>query len=308
MRKQLMQMVLILLATTFTTIAFADTPFYSTYKVSNRVEIYYEIHGEGNPHKVILLHGGLSASADWNQYIIPLLEDYGDGNFFEITAIDSRGHGRSTGTNLTYENLADDVATLMTALGINRRNKASVVGLSDGGIVALNLCIEYPQLIDRSVVIGTNIEYSEDALKSGFYKTVQTNWRWNSMINTLWSEIENSRESSPLYAHSWGEDWTKRKFKSLGRQVRSMWQSECYVPQDESDEYCGVSLGDIKASVLVGAGQNDALVKPEHTDFIAAEIPGAERWEIKGAGHAQPILDEDFTDETSGKIIDWLTR
>src|SRR5256714_10938722 len=69
------------------------------------LKMYYEVHGSGDP--VVLLHGAFMAiSGDWNDWIGELSKTR------KVIAIEMQGHGRTADINrdLSYENLADDVA------------------------------------------------------------------------------------------------------------------------------------------------------------------------------------------------------
>jgi pimeloyl-ACP methyl ester carboxylesterase len=90
--------------------------------------IYYEEHGDGAP--LTLVHGRLASSAHWQPVVPELAES------FRVIRPDSRGHGRSTNPagELTYARIADDIAALIAALGLERPG-----GWSDGGQVTLEL-------------------------------------------------------------------------------------------------------------------------------------------------------------------------
>src|SRR5258706_4445746 len=75
------------------------------YAPVNGLKMYYEIHGSGEP--VVLLHGAFMAiSGDWNDWIDELSKTR------KVIAVEMQGHGRTADINrdLSYENLADDVA------------------------------------------------------------------------------------------------------------------------------------------------------------------------------------------------------
>ncbi|MDC9589946.1 alpha/beta hydrolase [Xenorhabdus sp. XENO-10] len=92
--------------------------------------IYYEIQGNANGYPLIFLHGGLSHIETFNH----LLSDL--GNTYQLIGIDSRGQGKSTlGQKiLSYKCLQQDVEAIVRHL---RLGKCSIIGHSDGGIVAL---------------------------------------------------------------------------------------------------------------------------------------------------------------------------
>src|SRR4030081_4154409 len=99
------------------------------YAPVNGLKMYYEIHGSGEP--VVLLHGAFMAiSGDWNDWISELSKTR------KVIAVEMQGHGRPADINrdLSYENLADDVAGLLDYLKIER---ADIIGYSLGGGVAM---------------------------------------------------------------------------------------------------------------------------------------------------------------------------
>ena len=125
-------------------------------------ECWVEEHGTGAP--VLLLHGGFQAGPLWSA-VVPRL-----ASRFHVVVPDARRHGRSTKSDgkLTYERLADDVATLIAALELER---PLVVGWSDGGQVALELEIRHPGTARGLVIGGTMLDFGEpfqQAVREGF--------------------------------------------------------------------------------------------------------------------------------------------
>src|SRR5215210_3428833 len=94
----------------------------------NGLELYYEIHGEGEP--LILLHGGVGAIEMFGE-VLPLLAE---GR--RVIAADLQAHGRTADVDrpLSIESMADDVGALIGHLGFG---VADVMGYSLGGAVAL---------------------------------------------------------------------------------------------------------------------------------------------------------------------------
>src|SRR6185312_1476783 len=113
--------------------------------------IYYETHGDAKDPVLLLLHGGLGNIEDFNG-ILPLLRGR-----FRIVGIDSRGHGRSTlgSRPLTYESLQHDAERIIAELA---PDKFSILGFSDGGIVAYRLAAMQALRIERVATIGAHWE------------------------------------------------------------------------------------------------------------------------------------------------------
>ena len=115
--------------------------------------IYCETFGSGPP--VLVLHGGLGYIEDMSFQIRALAKSH------FVIAVDSRGHGRSTGANgpLNYSLMSDDMVKVLDSLNINR---VDVVGWSDGGIIGLDLAMRHPERVRRLVAISAN--YNPDGL------------------------------------------------------------------------------------------------------------------------------------------------
>jgi len=115
------------------------------YAPVNGLNLYYEIHGTGEP--LILLHGGLGAAEMFEQ-ILPSLS-----NNRKVIAVDLQGHGRTAdiARPLSYELMADDIAALIKYLGLE---KADIMGYSVGGGVALRTAIQYPERVRKLVIVS----------------------------------------------------------------------------------------------------------------------------------------------------------
>jgi pimeloyl-ACP methyl ester carboxylesterase len=111
----------------------------------NALDLYYEIHGAGEP--LILLHGGLGTSSMFGDNLAKLAESQ------QVIAVDLQAHGRTadTGRPMRYELMADDIAGLIRHLGLE---KANVMGFSLGGGAALRLAIQDPELVNKLVVVS----------------------------------------------------------------------------------------------------------------------------------------------------------
>src|SRR5215211_7384182 len=112
----------------------------------NGLEMYYEIHGEGEP--LILLHGGVGAIEMFGE-VLPLLAE---GR--RVIAVDLQAHGRTADIDrpMTFEAMADDVAALIEHLELG---KADIMGYSLGGGVALRTAIQHPEVVRKLVLVST---------------------------------------------------------------------------------------------------------------------------------------------------------
>ena len=126
--------------------------------IANGINTYYLEQGEGYP--IILLHGGLStARLNWGNIIPKLSKNY------RVISPDYRGHGKTDNPSgkFSYRLMADDIAELITVLNLE---KPLICGQSDGGQIALELALNYPELIKAIVISGVLIEISELYVKT----------------------------------------------------------------------------------------------------------------------------------------------
>ncbi|MCJ7515631.1 MAG: alpha/beta hydrolase, partial [Dehalococcoidia bacterium] len=97
-----------------------------TVKASD-INIYYEIHGEGEP--LLMIQGYAQYSGHWTTLIPPFSKEY------RVIIFDNRGTGRSDKPEPPYtmKMMAADVKGLLDAIGID---KANIFGVSIGGMIA----------------------------------------------------------------------------------------------------------------------------------------------------------------------------
>jgi pimeloyl-ACP methyl ester carboxylesterase len=121
------------------------------YAPVNGLKMYYEIHGSGEP--VVLLHGAFMAiSGDWSDWAGELSKTR------KVIAVEMQGHGRTADIkrDLSFENLADDVAALLDHLKIP---SADLIGFSMGGGVALECAIRHPDKVRKVVSISAVLRH-----------------------------------------------------------------------------------------------------------------------------------------------------
>jgi pimeloyl-ACP methyl ester carboxylesterase len=97
----------------------------------NGLDMYYEIHGNGDGTPLVLLHGGGSSIDVTYGRILPFIARHRTA-----IGVDEQAHGRPSDreTPVRFDTSADDVAALLRHL---KTEKADVMGFSNGASVAL---------------------------------------------------------------------------------------------------------------------------------------------------------------------------
>ena len=206
---------------------------------SQRHQIHYAIYGRGTP--VILIHGGLANADYWGNQVTALAPHH------TVVVMDSRGHGRSTRDSRPYgyDLMADDVVALMDVLKLP---KADIVGWSDGGIIGLDLAMHHPDRVGRIFAFAANT--TTTGVKDGVEKNP-----------TFAAYIARAGREYAAYSA------TPRQYGAFVDQISKMWADQ--------PNWTDAQLGAIKTPVLVVDGDHDEAIKREHTEHIAAVIPGA---------------------------------
>ena len=115
------------------------------YAPVNGLKMYFEIHGSGEP--LVLLHGAFMTITGWEDWVKELAKTR------KVIAVEMQGHGRTADIkrDMSFENLADDVAALLDHLKIQ---SSDIIGYSLGGGVAMQTAIRHPDKVRKVVVIS----------------------------------------------------------------------------------------------------------------------------------------------------------
>ncbi|MDO8632514.1 MAG: alpha/beta fold hydrolase, partial [Phycisphaerales bacterium] len=108
-------------------------------------KLYYEAAGDGPP--VVLIHGGQMDLRIWDEQVALLSPNH------RVIRYDVRGYGRSPAPQKVYAN-HEDLAAVLDQLGLHR---ATLVGLSLGGGIAIDFAISYPDRVEKLVAVAPGL-------------------------------------------------------------------------------------------------------------------------------------------------------
>jgi 3-oxoadipate enol-lactonase len=235
------------------------------------IRLYYDETGTGEP--LLFIHGLGSSSRDWVEQVTHFKDDY------RVLRVDLRGHGRSGRSEGPYHiaQFARDVAVLLRRLDAD---PAHVVGLSMGGMVALQLGADAPQLV-RSLVVTNSIADAE-------LQTWHDVWFYLSRRTAV--QLLGMRRVGQLIARKL---FVKPDQEHLRREFVERWSKndkQAYLWS--IDAIMGWSIWDrlpqISARTLLVAAEHDYTPVSEKTRIVA-EMPEAELAVVEDARHALPV-------------------
>jgi pimeloyl-ACP methyl ester carboxylesterase len=241
--------------------------------VSGDAEIYYDIAGSGPP--VILLHPFPVNHEFWSP-LSPVLSSR-----YRLIVPDLRGHGESSLGNgpATMQKYADDIATVMTAAGVER---APLIGVSIGGYAIFEFWRRFRERVGALVLCNTKaaadindarkarLESARDVLERG------TEPFFEGMLQKVLGET--TRRSRPDL------------LEGALRMMREM------SPEDVAGVQCGMAerpnsvltLKTINVPTLIITGEEDKMTGIPEAEIMKQNVAGSQMRVVAKAGHYSP--------------------
>ncbi len=236
------------------------------------LKLAYYVYGQGYP--VLMIQGLGGRAADWATVPSAL------GERFQAITFDNRGTGKSDKPDEDYslETMADEAVAVLGAAGHDR---AHVVGLSMGGMIAQLVALRHPQRVDRLVLLSTT--------PGGPNTVPPTPAAMAALIPDMSRPPEEIvRESmraiaAPGFADKHPEIVDEIVATAMAAPTPQFVFARQMAAIMASDRYA--ELPKIKAPTLVIHGDADPLVPYANAEILAQRIPGAELATLKGCGH-----------------------
>jgi len=256
---------------------------------ANGINLYYEQQGSGDPLVLIPF-----LTADNMCYAFQVAEY---AKHYTCITLDLRGTGQSDKpeTPYTTETLADDVAGLVSALGIQ---KAHFAGLSLGAAVSLWMGAKYPDKV-KSISVHAGWDKSDAFLKT-IVEQLQVSARAMENIPDLvlgalfpWCFTPDVYVNKPEFLQGVKDFVRSRPAQSV---TQFMLQSNAVLNHDVT-----AGLSKITAPTLLTVGKFDMLTSTRFTDRMKKSIKGSELIVWDDCAHA-PCYErvEDFNTRTLG--------
>jgi class 3 adenylate cyclase/alpha-beta hydrolase superfamily lysophospholipase len=255
------------------------------YAASGDLSIAYRVVGDG-PVDLVWVPGFVShVEILWE---LPLWRRLMDrlGSFARVVIFDKREQGLSdrTGAPPTLEDIAGDLGAVMDAAGSER---ATIVGLSEGGPAALLFAASHPQRVSGLALVGSYARLSRapdnpagvpaEQLR-GFVERVVTEWGGPTALS-LWFGAEAAAD--PALAEWWARLLRAGTSPGGARALMRLYEELDARP----------ALSSISAPTLVVHGRDDRLFPAALGRAVADAIPGARYLELPGP-HLPFVVDD----------------
>jgi 3-oxoadipate enol-lactonase len=224
-------------------------------------ELAYETVGAGRP--LVLLHAFPFDRRIWKGLAVP-------GRMLILP--DLRGFGESPLRPFLLADLADDVASLLDALGLAR---AAVGGMSMGGYVALAFARRHRGRTEGLLLADTKAGPDTPEARQGRDEAI-------ALVRTAGVSAYLEKQLPRLLSPSASEA-VRERARALGNQPVAAVINGLEAMRDRPDRR--PELADITCPTSITVGAADPLTPPGEARAMAAAIPGARVVEIPGAGH-----------------------
>ncbi len=236
----------------------------------NGISMYYATYGDAGGTPILMIHGGLAHADIWSNQVTDLSADY------RVIVADTRGHGRTTNDGSAYsiELLATDYVALLDTLDVEQ---VHLVGWSDGANIGYEISKTAP---DR---LASHFGHAGNVTLAGVDPSVNDNAVFGGYVGMMAGDYANMSA-------------TPDGFEAFLNGVAEMWFS------DKSD---GLTLIEaVTVPTLVVQSEYDEAILAEHSEAIAAAIPGASLLTLEDVSHFAM-----FQDPTgySAAIREWIS-
>lgn len=234
-------------------------------------ELYYEAAGAGAA--VVLLHAGFLDRRMWDDQFTTLAESH------RVIRYDVRGLGRSGPAASPYSSV-EDLRTLLRALDVER---ASLVGVSLGGRIAVDFAIEYPDVVEKLVLAGPGL--------SGYQWTLDPDEPWR-----VEARAAAARGDTVAMAVSWTlSDYMRPAMEQprIAAKVRAMLEDNVRLwksllargDQEIAPPSALPRLDEIRIPTLLIIGTREVSDIVQIVDSLQAKLPDARTVSFDGVGH-----------------------
>lgn len=259
-------------------------------------ELYYEAEGPASAPVVLLIHAGIASLRMWDPLVPVIAADH------YVLRFDTRGFGQTSTDDVKFSDRADAL-DLLDHVGVER---ATVVGASRGGRIALDLALEAPDRITGVVTIGstpsgfpdTELTDDEDVMFDALDDAYEdADWpRLGELETTLWA-IAPTRDAADLDPEFVAAAYALNRPNVVHRS-----EAPIATPPGQSayDTIC-----DLRVPLLATVGEFDLSPELAAQAFLVDALPTAEGYIFSETAHLPSV---EHPDEFNAVLAGWLKK
>jgi pimeloyl-ACP methyl ester carboxylesterase len=260
----------------------------------NGTQLYYETLGQGHP--LVLIHGGYMDRRMWDDQFHAFAKQY------RVIRYDVRGFGQSELPGVPYAD-RQDLYALLNHLGVE---KTYLLGLSLGGMIALDFTLDYPKMVDALILVGSPVPgfplqllYTEEQLEhlqarwAAFKKASQQRNR-AAMVEALMQD--------PTLVPSPNYPAVRERVRNNLSEYSFVWVLDP-APKQDLDPPAYERLAEIQVPTLIIMGAQDDARLFKDAEKLEKDIAGSSRVTIAETHH-MPNMER--PEEFNSIVLDFL--
>jgi len=236
-------------------------------KLVNGTRLYYEIRGEGQP--LVFIHDFSLDHRMWDDQF------YYFSKWYQCIRFDLRGYGQSALPGSQYYSFHNDLKSLLDVLHVDE--PVVLIGLSMGGLVAVDFALQFPRLTKAIVLAGAQIDgypYKSFKLDAIFTKAKRKGIEYAKRKWFAHEIFAHARKNKPVSESLWQmihfySGWHLVDKPGLSIEEPSAWDN----------------LENINSPALIICGDLDLPDFKEISQAAAFRIPGAKKVVLENTGH-----------------------
>lgn len=252
---------------------------------SKGAKLYYEIKGNGHP--IVFIHGGQMDRRMWDLQFDLYSRKY------KVIRYDVRGYGKSDVPVRGFSH-EDDLYDLLKSL---RVKKASIVGLSLGGRIAVDFALRHPEMVDSLVLAGSGLSGYSFSDRSGWTIIKAARDKGLAAATEMWLK-------HPYMAPAMGIPAIRQRIRQLAQENAHAWL-ENPIFERELEPPAIDRLSQIRVPTLIVVGDRDVQDIHKIAEKLKADISGSEMHIIRGAGH---IVNMEKPEEFNQIVLGFLEK
>jgi 3-oxoadipate enol-lactonase len=260
--------------------------------------LYYETDGHISSPALLLLHAGIANLRMWDPQIKALAADH------FVIRFDARGYGQTQmqSQDVSFSDRSDAIAVL-DHLGTAR---ATLVGASRGGAIAIDLALEHPDRVRGLVTIGSGPSGFPDAApterESELFARIDAaeaaeEWHTAARLEAeLWNvgPLRNQSDIDPEFV---------RRAASLNRVNAAHAHEKLTRVPLEPPAYARV--GEVAVAALITVGEFDLSLERARYEYLIASMPAASGYVFRDSAHLPSV---EHPTEFERLLRDWLAE
>lgn len=260
----------------------------------NGVRLAYDVHGDGAP--VLLIAATGQPASSWSLFQVPALTASG----YQVVTFDNRGMAPSEAPPgpYTVQGMAEDAAALIEHLDVG---PCRVVGYSLGALIAQELALARPDLVQAAVMLATM------GRQDVFRRALTTSWVEHDLKGVELPRLCDVVSSSfAVFSPQTLCDDEAMSLFIESSLVMPPWNGPGRLGQHQADMAYQDrldALAGVRVPSLVVGFELDMAIAASLSREVSTVIPGCRYVEIAGAAHAGPL---ERPDEVNAAILQFF--